>query len=281
MFECGDALRFRGGSRSTSGRTRSIGRSRYSRTTDYRSRYGRSISSARSQISRIGWKKALLAGGLLYLGSRFYLSRRMYYDHPYRKPTICSNYIDSDENGTIYQMFICPRHYEMDSFAYCCGPSERQTCCKSPNRSGSVIGAIIGAILLVAIIGAIIYCVCRHNKKRRGEVLSKNNEPTGTVLVPPPQQMPPPGMGPVPPQPMGYGTQPSPMMGYGPDPNQAGYPQQPLPGQNYPPAYGQLDLSQPPYPSAPSYPGQVPPPPPGFTMSGPVPSQPPPPYPAS
>ena len=43
-------------------------------------------------------------------------------------------------------------------------------------RTGSVVGAIIGALILVLIIGTIVYCTCRHKKKQRGEVLSKNSE---------------------------------------------------------------------------------------------------------
>ncbi|XP_014768566.1 uncharacterized protein LOC106867966 isoform X2 [Octopus bimaculoides] len=275
---------------------------RYSRTSltrsTLRTKYGQSISSTRSKISRIGWKHALLAGGLLYIGSQMYMSRRMYYSHPSRTPTICSNYVDADENGTVYKMFICPRHYESDNQVHCCGPEGQQRCCAATKTTGGVVGIVIGVIITVAIIAGVIYCVCR-NKKQRGHVIDKDGEGQEVIMGPPPVVIPPPG-------PMGYGPHPGMMPPPVMDPNQAQYPMnygstygqpscpppppgypypapppgQPVPG-SIPPPYAQ------PIPSAPNMmppgvqpgmPPQQPPPPPGFYTQGPPPPHPPPPY---
>ncbi|XP_029641190.1 formin-like protein 12 isoform X1 [Octopus sinensis] len=281
--------------------TRRYSRTSLSRST-LRTKYGRSISFTRNKISSIGWKQALVAGGLLYIGSRMYMSRRMYYTHPSRRPTICSNYVDADENGTVYKMFICPRHYESDSLTHCCGPEGQQRCCAATKTTGGIVGIVIGVIITVAIISAIIYCICRKKKKQRGHVIDKDGEGQEVIMGPPPVPMPPHQPGPMP---MGYpphpGMMPPPVM----DPNQAQYPMnygstygqpscppppagypypaphpgEPVPG-SVPPPYAQ------PIPSAPHMPppGMPPamppqqPPPPGFYSQGPPPPHPPPPY---
>ncbi|GAB1599484.1 formin-like protein 12 isoform X1 [Argonauta hians] len=255
--------------------------SRYypTRTTYTRSRlqvtYGTSITRARSSISRIGWKSALLAGGMLYIGSQAYMTRRLYHMHPTRRPAICSNFVDADENGTVYKMFICPRPYESDNMIRCCGYEGQQTCCAVVRSSGSVVGIIIGSILTVIIIALIIYCVCRSKKKQSGEVLSKDGEGSGIGMTPPSGDMSP--STPHGPPPMGYGPgmmPPPPGM----DPNQ-GYPYPaPAPGDPMvPPPYAQ------PYPGGPGMPppGMAPgmPPPgmaPGMPPPGMAPGMPPP-----
>ena len=47
------------------------------------------------------------------------------------EPSICTNKRDfTRDNGTFYEMFICPQEFQDDDMVDCCGPADRQHCCE-------------------------------------------------------------------------------------------------------------------------------------------------------
>ncbi|XP_041375044.1 putative cuticle collagen 155 isoform X2 [Gigantopelta aegis] len=216
-----------------------------------RVRYGSRISYLRhgsSPFTRSTWQVAFLAGSI-YGGSR-YMRSPYYHRYRDRMPYICTNYYDTDQNGTMYGYFVCPRNGEPMDFDRCCGRSRREYCCRYYNNTGQTVGIVIGVLLLVVIVGVTVYC-CVKKSGKAGHVFGKvpgisSNRLHKEQAVPLNQEAPvmmmtteqpgPPAGAYAPPS----NQQPGPPGAYMPPGNQppppGSYPQ-PSPGEYPPPAY--------------------------------------------
>jgi hypothetical protein len=98
--------------------------------------------------------------GYIY-GYVYYTRTRHYHDHPDREPQICSNDYDIfDENGTVYNLFICPGAYQSEDYNYCCGDEDRQTCCRFWDSGLRVFGVIAGLLLFIILCCLASYFCC-------------------------------------------------------------------------------------------------------------------------
>ncbi|KAK2173485.1 hypothetical protein NP493_872g01014 [Ridgeia piscesae] len=180
------------------------------------------------------------------------------------EPQICENRIDyMRPNGTNYIYFICPMANQSDSHTYCCGPSQRQHCCRFWDSGSRVAGVVVGILFGVAVVATMFYCCCCRQKGSDGKTLVQRRFTQNGLGKQPGRQpgaaipLTGPHMGPNYPQPAAQPMGPTAEPLFPVEPNPLG-PQPPYPTQHpysspsgYPP---QSKNSSTPYPAAPGGP---------------------------
>ncbi|XP_013386071.1 uncharacterized protein LOC106155682 [Lingula anatina] len=103
---------------------------------------------------------------------------------PDREPTRCYNSARRfQENGSLFNEFICPEWDQPDELEYCCGPELQQYCCGFWDDGGRVAGVVIGILIAVTlVIGCIACCCCQARKRRASCKCKSRNETTGALV---------------------------------------------------------------------------------------------------